>query len=155
MAQKRKLDAKKYREALKTERERLMEQIRRIDDRTAGRDRLDSHWSAEDFDEPGGDAAADTLERSQAMALGENFRDMLAHVDHALEKMDKGSKRQAIQLFEKAVKIEETPERWVELTQLYHDEGEEILADFAMKKWKQLSGHEPVKEEETEQEHEA
>ena len=67
--------------------------------------------------------------------------------DQARQKMDKGSKRQAIQLFEKAVKIEETAERWVELTQLYHDEGEEILADFAMKKWKTLSGHEPVKEE--------
>jgi len=85
------LDAKKYREALNAERERLTEQIRRIDDRTAGRDRLDSQVSAEDFDEPGGDAASDTLERSQAMAIGENFRDMLAHVDHALEKMTKGS----------------------------------------------------------------
>ena len=46
--------------------------------------------SAEDFDEPGGDAASDTLERTQAMAIGENFRDMLAHVDHALENMEKG-----------------------------------------------------------------
>ena len=91
MAPKRKLDLKKFREALDAERERLLEQIRRIDDRTAGRDRLDSQVSAEDFDEPGGDAAADTLERSQAMALGENFRDMLAHVDHALVKMEKGT----------------------------------------------------------------
>lgn len=91
MAQKRKLDVKKYREALESERERLLDQIRRIDDRTAGRDRLDSQVSAEDFDEPGGDAASDTLERSQAMALGENFRDMLAHVAHALEKMEKGT----------------------------------------------------------------
>lgn len=91
MAQKRKLDLNKFREALNSERERLQDQIRRIDDRTAGRDRLDAQVSAEDFDEPGGDAAADTLERSQAMALGENFRDMLAHVDHALEKLQKGS----------------------------------------------------------------
>jgi DnaK suppressor protein len=91
VAQKRKLDLNKFREALNSERERLQDQIRRIDDRTAGRDRLDAQVSAEDFDEPGGDAAADTLERSQAMALGENFRDMLAHVDHALEKLQKGS----------------------------------------------------------------
>jgi DnaK suppressor protein len=91
VAQKRKLDLKKYQEALDMEKERLLDQIRRIDDRTAGRDRLDSQVSAEDFDEPGGDAAADTLERSQAMALGENFRDMLAHVEHALVKMEKGS----------------------------------------------------------------
>ena len=25
------------------------------------------------------------------MAIGENFRDMLAHVDHALEKLEKGT----------------------------------------------------------------
>jgi RNA polymerase-binding transcription factor DksA len=91
VAQKRKLDVKKYREALDTEKERLLEQIRRIDDRTAGRDRLDSHVSAEDFDEPGGDAASDTLERTQAMAIGENFRDMVSHVDHALGKLEKNT----------------------------------------------------------------
>lgn len=91
MAQKRKLDVKKYREALEAEKERLLDQIRRIDDRTAGRDRLDSQVSAEDFDEPGGDAASDTLERTQAMAIGENFRDLLAHVEHALAKLEKGT----------------------------------------------------------------
>lgn len=90
MAQ-RKLDVEKYRELLLEEKERLLDQIRRIDDRTAGRDRLESQVSSEDFDEPGGDAASDTLERSQAMAIGENFRDMLAHVDHALDKLDKGT----------------------------------------------------------------
>ncbi|MEN6400762.1 MAG: TraR/DksA C4-type zinc finger protein [Armatimonadia bacterium] len=90
MAQ-RKMDMTKFKEALLAERDRLQEQLRRIDDRTAGRDRLDSMVSAEDFDEPGGDAASDTLERSQAMAIGENFRDMLAHVEHALEKMEKGT----------------------------------------------------------------
>lgn len=87
----RKMDIEKFKEALLAERERLSEQIRRIEDRTAGRDRLDSMVSAEDFDEPGGDAASDTLERSQAMAIGENFRDMLAHVDHALSKLEKGT----------------------------------------------------------------
>jgi len=82
---------------------------------------------------------ADAMEKIRTAAQG--------YEDQAREKMDKGSKRQAIQLFEKAVKIEETAERWVELTQLYHEEGEEVLADYAMKKWKQLSGHVPVKEE--------
>lgn len=87
----RKMDMTKFKEALIAERARLAEQIRRIDDRTAGRDRLDSMVSAEDFDEPGGDAASETLERSQAMAIGENFRDMLGHVDHALGKLEKGT----------------------------------------------------------------
>jgi DnaK suppressor protein len=91
VAPKRKMDADKYREALEGERDRLLDQIRRIDDRTAGRDRLDSQVSAEDFDEPGGDAASDTLERSQAMAIGENFRDMLAHIEHAMDKLEKGT----------------------------------------------------------------
>lgn len=90
MAQ-RKLDSTKYKELLEAERDRLLEQIRRIEDRTAGRDRLESQMSSEDFDEPGGDAASDTLERTQAMAIGENFRDMLAHVEHALEKVEKGT----------------------------------------------------------------
>lgn len=91
MAQKRKIDTAKYRELLLAEKERLEYQIRRIEDRTAGRDRLDSQISAEDFDEPGGDAASETLERSQNMAIGENFRDMLAHVEHAMKKLDKGT----------------------------------------------------------------
>lgn len=91
MARKRNLDIETYKEQLVAEKERLLDQIRRIDDRTAGRDRLESQWSSEDFDEPGGDAASDTLERSQAMAIGENFRDMLGHVDHAMEKIEKGT----------------------------------------------------------------
>lgn len=91
MAQKRKMDMTKYKEALQAEKDRLEFQIRRIEDRTAGRDRLDSQISAEDFDEPGGDAASETLERSQNMAIGENFRDMLAHVEHAFEKLEKGT----------------------------------------------------------------
>lgn len=91
MVQKRKMDMTKYKEALQAEHDRLTFQIRRIEDRTAGRDRLDSQISAEDFDEPGGDAASETLERSQNMAIGENFRDMLAHVEHAMEKLEKGT----------------------------------------------------------------
>jgi predicted Zn-dependent protease len=63
-----------------------------------------------------------------------------SYEDQAREKIAKGNKRHAIQLLEKAVRIEETAERWVELAQLYEDEGEEILMDNAIKKWKQLSG---------------
>lgn len=70
-----------------------------------------------------------------------------AYEDQARERIAKGSKHQAIQLLEKAVKIEETAERWVELAQLYQDDGEEILADNALKKWKKLSGQEVEEEE--------
>lgn len=91
MVQKRKIDVTKYREALLAERERLTSQIRRIDDRTSGRDRLDSQVSAEDFDEPGGDAASDTLERSKSIAIGESLRETLAQVEHAMLKLEKGT----------------------------------------------------------------
>jgi len=57
----------------------------------------------------------------------------------AREKGEKGSRHQAISLMVKAVKIEETPERWVELAQWYEEEGEEILASNAIKRWKQLT----------------
>ena len=60
--------------------------------------------------------------------------------EQAREKIARGNKHQAIQLLEKAVKIEESAERWVELAQLYEDEGEEILKDNAIRKWKSLSG---------------
>ncbi len=57
----------------------------------------------------------------------------------ARDKGEKGSRYQAITLMVKAVKIEETPERWVELAQWYEEEGEEILASNAIKRWKQLT----------------
>lgn len=79
-----------------------------------------------------------------------------AYEDEAREKINKGSKHHAISLLEKAVKIEETAERWVELAQLYKDDGEEILADNALKKWKKMSGqNEEVLDDETEDAQEA
>ncbi len=71
-----------------------------------------------------------------------------SYEEQAREKAQKGSRYQAIQLFEKAVKIEETAERWVELAQLYEEEGEEILMDNALKRWKQLTSGEAEEEEE-------
>ena len=62
----------------------------------------------------------------------------------AREKIEKGNRYQAIDLMLKSVKIEETPERWLELAQLYQDEGEEILAENALKRWKKLTGAEAV-----------
>ncbi len=67
--------------------------------------------------------------------------------DQAHEKIQRGNKRQAIMLLENAVKIEENAERWVELAQLYQEDGEEILYDNAIKKWKKLSGQEEELEE--------
>lgn len=67
------------------------------------------------------------------------------------EKIEKGNRYQAIELMLKSVKIEETPERWLELAQLYQDEGEEILAGNALKHWKKLTGAEAAAEPEQKQ----
>lgn len=91
MSRQRKLDIEKFRERLEQEREELRAEIQRIEDRTAGRDRLNSDMAGEDFDEPGGDAAQETLERSQSMAIGENLREMLENVATALAKIEDGT----------------------------------------------------------------
>lgn len=91
VARKRNLDLSKYRERLEEQRKELQAELQRIEDRTAGRDRLNSDFAGEDFDEPGGDAAQETLERSQAMALGDNLREMLDNVGNALNKIEEGT----------------------------------------------------------------
>ena len=91
VSRKRKLDQDKYRERLMQEQAELQDKLQRIEDRTAGRDRLNSDTAGEDFDEPGGDAAQETLERSQSMALGENLREMLENIAIAITKVDEGT----------------------------------------------------------------
>ena len=91
MPRKRRLDFEKFRERLLEEKANLEHELQRIEDRTAGRDRLNSDPAGEDFDEPGGDAAQETLERSQAMAIGENLREMLENVNNAMKRLDEGS----------------------------------------------------------------
>lgn len=91
MARKRKIDLEKSRERLEELRAELTTEIQRIEDRTSGRDPLNSDTAGEDFDEPGGDAAQETLERTQAMALGENLRDMLENVHNALQRVEEGT----------------------------------------------------------------
>jgi len=91
VSRKRKLELEKYRERLEQERQELQDKLQRIEDRTAGRDRLNSDTAGEDFDEPGGDAAQETLERSQSMAIGENLRDMLENISIAIAKVEDGT----------------------------------------------------------------
>ncbi len=91
VSRKRKIDLDKYKERLEQVREELQAELQRIEDRTAGRDRLNSDMAGEDFDEPGGDAAQETLERTQSMALGENLREMLDNVNNALKNIEKGT----------------------------------------------------------------
>lgn len=91
MARKRKLDVAKYKEILIEERDRLRQDLKRIEDRAAGRDRLQSEPVGQDFDEPGGDAASETVERAQSMALGANLRELYEEINAALDKIEKGT----------------------------------------------------------------
>jgi len=91
LARKRKLDIAKYKRILEQQRAELQEQLKRLEEQTTGRGRFDASIATEDFDEPGGDAAAETLERSLAMATSENLREMLDLVNGALAKIEKGT----------------------------------------------------------------
>ncbi len=91
MARKRKLDIETYEEILTEERDRLATDLKRIEDRAAGRDRLHSVQAGQDFDEPGGDAATETVERAQSMAVGASLREQLEEVNAALEKIEEGT----------------------------------------------------------------
>ena len=85
MARERTVDVDKYKEILVEERDRLQAELKRIDDRAAGRDRLHSEQAGQDFDEPGGDAATETVERAQSMAVSASLREQLDEVQAALE----------------------------------------------------------------------
>jgi len=91
VARKRKLDIKKYKQLLEDERNRLQTELKRIEDRAAGRDRLHAEPVGQDFDEPGGDAASETVERAQSMAVGASLREMLNEVTAALAKIENGT----------------------------------------------------------------
>jgi tetratricopeptide (TPR) repeat protein len=62
-----------------------------------------------------------------------------AYEKEAREHLAKGANALAAQCLQKAVHIEETADRWVELAQLYEKLGEEILAGNALKRWKELT----------------
>ncbi len=91
MARQRKLDVEKFKQILIEERDRLRAELKRIEDKAAGRDRLHSEQAGQDFDEPGGDAATETVERAQSMAVGASLREQLDEVMAALEKIEKGT----------------------------------------------------------------
>ena len=91
MARKRQLDVEKFEATLTEERDRLREELKRIEDKAAGRDRLHSEQVGQDFDEPGGDAATETVERAQAMAVGVSLREQLEEVNAALSKVKAGT----------------------------------------------------------------
>lgn len=88
---KRALDVKVFKQKLLEERARYEAQLSAIESRTARKDRLDAAVEEQDFDDAPGDAAMETLSRGTEMALEENTRDLVAAIDLALRKIEKGT----------------------------------------------------------------
>ncbi len=91
MPRKRALDEKAFKKRLLEERARYEAQLNAIETRTARKDRLDAAVEEQDFDDAPGDAAMETLARGTEMALEENTRELIAAVDLALRKIEKGT----------------------------------------------------------------
>lgn len=91
MARKRRLDEEKYRQKLLEMREELEQEIRRTESQSDQREGFHVNVADEDFDEQGGDAASETVERSRVMAIVGNLRDMLDSVNEALSKLEQGT----------------------------------------------------------------
>lgn len=91
MATKSRINLAKYRKLLEQQRDELAKEMRRLDDQAAGRSSEQEVVAAEDFDEPGGDAAVDAVERQQARAMASEVRQILDLVNEALRRIDNGS----------------------------------------------------------------
>ncbi len=91
MPAKRKLDIAKFRAQLEEKRQELLEQLDAIAERTARKSDPEALAEEQDFDDAPGDAAIETLERGQEMALEDNIEDLLQRVDAALLKIEKGT----------------------------------------------------------------
>jgi DnaK suppressor protein len=81
----------KFRKLLEEQQADLSRQLRRLQDRATGREGEQEIVAAEDFDEPGGDAAADTAEREQARVMAMEVREMLELVNEALRRIESGT----------------------------------------------------------------
>ncbi|MCD6352553.1 MAG: TraR/DksA C4-type zinc finger protein [Armatimonadetes bacterium] len=90
MTAKPRIKIEKYRDLLLKQKEELLAELRRLEDRAAGRDGEQETVAGEDFDEPGGDAALDTAERDQARVMAREVREILDLVDQALARIEAG-----------------------------------------------------------------
>ena len=90
MGRKRKLDLQEYKQELLEKHAQLLQNVKRLEDESSGRDPLSREVAMKDF-EGGGDAALEAMERGQSAAMIANLRDMLASIDEALQKIAEGT----------------------------------------------------------------
>lgn len=91
MANKPRINIDKYQKLLEQQRTDLARELKRLEDQAAGRAGEQEVVAAEDFDEPGGDAAVDAAERQQARAMASEVRQILDLVKEALRRMQDGT----------------------------------------------------------------
>ncbi|MCX7598171.1 MAG: TraR/DksA C4-type zinc finger protein [Armatimonadetes bacterium] len=91
MRSKARINVAKYRKLLEQQRDELAKEMKRLEDQAAGRSGEHELVAAEDFDEPGGDAAVDAVERQQARAMAMEVRQILELVQEALRRLDNGT----------------------------------------------------------------
>lgn len=91
MPEKKALEIEKYRKKLLELRLDLEREIRRTESQNDQREGFHVNVADEDFDEQGGDAASETVERSRLLATVGNLRDMLDSVNEAIGKIDSGT----------------------------------------------------------------
>jgi RNA polymerase-binding protein DksA len=91
VAPKRNLDTDKYRDKLLEMKHELETDIKRTENTGDEREGINVTAADEDFDEQGGDAASETVERSRVLAIVGNLRDMLDEVNEALTKISDGT----------------------------------------------------------------
>lgn len=86
----RELELNRYREMLQKERERMLHQMR-MNEVPPDEDQADRLDELADYDDHPADVATDTFEREKDSALRASAREVVMRVDHALQKIERGS----------------------------------------------------------------
>ena len=87
----RNLNLDKYRKTLECERDRLERETGLIEERISDGDTAFGQSELADYDNHPGDMGTEAFEKVKDLALRDNLRDLLAKVEDALKKIEKGT----------------------------------------------------------------
>jgi DnaK suppressor protein len=86
-----KINTEKFRKLLLAERERIEQQMRRIDSTDEADSQSDAVGELSHYDDHMADAATETFEREKDIAIEDSLRLLMEQVNAALEKIDHGT----------------------------------------------------------------
>jgi len=84
-------DLARFRRLLEEERERLRQELEEIEARAARALETEAAGELSGYDEHPADMASETFEREKDLAIGENIASLLAKMQNALAKIDRGT----------------------------------------------------------------